>query len=277
MNLHRSGVRRRKRPPLSFRTLARTRLSPVPGWAFVPWLIFLPFAPLLAGPPLETEDAGMLARGEWEVIAAAYRERSAGADNREMPTLDLSLGIGHGTQLSLTLPRIVSRPGGNGLRETGLGAMTAGLKRGWETDGPWSFAIAPSVSAVISNDIIPRHSEDDATSMHLPLVWSRAGERWCVFGQIGWRWQRGQDRALDLGFAVERMAGPNTRWLLELFGENPGGSESWHGRLRVGLARDLSASLSLLGSLASEPPALHGSADRMELSVYLGLQWVGGP
>ncbi|HYJ98956.1 MAG TPA: hypothetical protein VEX14_12920, partial [Burkholderiaceae bacterium] len=56
--------------------------------------------PVFAGRPLQTEDAGVLARGECEVEGSTARLSAAGAVERSHG-LQLGCGIGISTQLAL--------------------------------------------------------------------------------------------------------------------------------------------------------------------------------
>ena len=58
----------------------------------------------MAGPPLVTDDPGILDPGSWESILAISAEDRGGGSIYQLPVLDVSRGITRNTQLSFVVP-----------------------------------------------------------------------------------------------------------------------------------------------------------------------------
>jgi hypothetical protein len=88
--------------------------------------------PALAARPLQTDDAGVIERGDCEVEAAWTRQRLAPGLRSNEASLQLGCGVGWGSQIDIGLASTRSA----GTRETGLavGGKT-GLWRGAGEDG----------------------------------------------------------------------------------------------------------------------------------------------
>ena len=94
-----------------FDALKTWRLSMHPGQPFDCYrvlailLLYVGFSSSSsAGPPMFTDDPGILTPGSWEVIVAAAAEDCDEFRATHFPILDMSLGVTRNSQISLVLP-----------------------------------------------------------------------------------------------------------------------------------------------------------------------------
>jgi hypothetical protein len=168
-----------------------------------------------AGRPLQTEDAGVLDRGDCELELVAARERG------EHPTVDsgrgqLGCGIGLRSQVALAL----GRAQGDGERAdlAGLVGKSALLPLTEESTGvalAWAVGFAR-----------PRGGDFDRESYEVRAVVTHPIGAWLLHGNVGW--SRSEVERLDRtvwGAAVERTGLGPVDAMFEFFGER--GERAW--------------------------------------------------
>ena len=74
-------------------------------YIFIKSLIIIGYSSAIAGPPLVTDDAGVLDPGGWEVIVSVAGESRPAADSVELPAVEVSYGFYENMQLTGVIPR----------------------------------------------------------------------------------------------------------------------------------------------------------------------------
>ena len=226
----------------------------------------------VAGPPLVTDDPGILDPGMWEVIiAVAGEDRSAGK-YIHAPLLDISLGLTSNTQLSLMLPYMVIKPEG-GARNTGLTYASVGYKWRMSSTPKWEWAIASNYTFPVSNEIISTNGLEDIRVLGLPLLVSRIEGDWTWNGQVGWNMGSDGNRFWDYGLAVSHPLGNSLQWMMEVFGYASSSFEQSTLNYQLGLDYEIAPVLHLLTSAGSHIKSEPGTDNRLNYSFYVGLQW----
>jgi len=177
-----------------------------------------------AGPPLATEDPGIVPAGVLEVILAATVERTSPRTDYAIPLLDATYGVADRLELALTLPWIEADPEGGGGR-SGLGVLGVAVK--WRAagpaDGPWALSLAPGVEIPVSSSAGDRGVSPEATVVRLPVVAEVREGPWRLGGQLAGeihagerdRWRHGLYAGRELlGGRVELLA--EVRWSARL-------------------------------------------------------------
>ena len=99
----------------------------------------------LAGPPLVTDDAGVLSKGGWEYTLAYEAETRDAGDDAVAPGLEVAYGFSDDFQGSVTIARaVVDEPG-----ESSRSDFDAiGFEAKWQfySNDDFSVAVAPSYS-----------------------------------------------------------------------------------------------------------------------------------
>jgi hypothetical protein len=225
-----------------------------------------------AGPPLNIDDPGILEPGEWEVIFAASYFETEPIDVIEFPVLDISYGLTPDTQVSVTIPYVFEGRIGDTER-SGLGFLALGYKwRFWSGDSS-EWAIAPGISFLMDNDLIPRDSDEDVEIFNLPVLYARIIGDWTVMGQLKWFRESEGLTAWDYGVSASRALSDSTQGMVEVYGVANRSFDQREISLHFGLDRELESGAHLLTSLGTHLARSSGSIEGIDVRIYLGMQW----
>jgi hypothetical protein len=195
-------------PSLSTGSSTMKRLAPLRS-------LFLAAAALIAGAaqagrPLQSEDAGVLARGDCELEGAALRGRDAGLSARET-TLQLGCGIGATTQLALALGH--AKAAGTSAR----GIEFNGKSQLWQGQNEAALALAYAVASVKASGASWQHA---ATEFNLAYT-RPLGSALTVHANLGHaRDEIGKLRSTTWSLAVEHAGVGAVAPMAELFGDD---------------------------------------------------------
>lgn len=229
-----------------------------------------------AGPPLVVDDPGILDPGTWEVILGYSIEDRPVAKLTHAPSLDVSLGVSPNSQVSFFLPHSVVNADDAG-KESGLGFTSFGYKWRMVSTPTWEWAIAVNYDLLISHELFRSDSPDDIKVLGLPLLVSHKIKDWTWYGQLGWQKVNDGARFWDYGLAVSYPLGASTQFMVEVYGYSDSSFNSNELNYQLGLDIEFTPAFHLLTSAGSRIKSGFEVANRLDYSVYIGLQWfVGG-
>jgi hypothetical protein len=187
--------------------------------------------PAFAGRPLQTEDAGVMARGECEVEGSAARLSAADTDERSR-ALQLGCGIGGSTQLALAVA-LLRGDAADGARGAELNGKTE-LWRGAGGDDAPALVLAYGVLGVKFGGDGWRHAASQAR-----LVYTRTlHPEWLLHANLGHaRDERSHARSTTWGLAFEHSGIGAIAPMAELFGRDREPAW-WNLGVRASVARD---------------------------------------
>lgn len=166
-----------------------------------------------AGRPLQSEDAGVLGRGECEFEAAFRRESGVEAPSAREITGQVGCGVGVQTQLALALAR--SRSGATRGEGVALSGKTF-LRELTETQAGLTLAYAIA-NARASGQSFRHESTEIKAVASAPL---RGGD-WLLHGNLGWSRAEGERQNSTLwSAAVERLGIGRFDLMAEVFGDD---------------------------------------------------------
>lgn len=226
----------------------------------------------MAGPPLVTDDPGILDPGVWEIIIAIAGEDHPAGNDIHAPILDISLGVSDSTQLSFLLPHLVVKPEKSS-RKTGFGYASVGYKWRFISTPGWDWAIAANYTLPVSHEIIRANGPEDTRVLGLPLLVSHSHGNWIWNGQLGWNIGNDGTSFWDYGLAVSHPWGNSLQWMVEVFGNATSSFEQSTLNYQVGLDYEINPALHLLTSAGSRIKSRPERGSRLNYSFYLGLQW----
>lgn len=235
-------------------------------------LVFLLPGVLIAGPPLVTDDPGILEPGSWETILAIAGHDHDFGKALQAPVLDVSLGVSGNTQLSMVLPHFVIRSD-DLTNNMGLTTASIGYKWQFHSSESTEWAIAASYSLPISHDIISEGGSDDVRVISIPLLASFQQAQWTWLGQAGLNVSNDGTRFWDYGLAVGRPVGKSLQLMIEVYGTVNSAFEENTLNYQLGLDFELNPAWHVLASAGSRIRSVDPVNQRLNYSFYLGLQW----
>lgn len=193
-----------------------------------------------AARPFNTEDAGVLERGECEFEPVWAREKPRGEAAASTSSVQVACGVGRQTQLALN----GARTRGADAHET---AATVAGKSRWIDGGERGLSVALAWAAVFSRPedrgMCFEHSAVSVVGT-LPLTGGTT-----LHGNLGVAHSRAESRSAGTwSFAVEQVLGGGWDVGVEAYGQAR--EDAWLG---TGLRWTLSERLSLNASLATQP------------------------
>lgn len=206
-----------------------------------------------AGRPLQTEDAGVLEAGTWEVETFASR-LSAGGDHATGASVQLARGVGLNTQLALAYER--AKAGSDRAQGLSFNGKT-GLWTGAGKDNPPALTLAWALASAKLDGERWRHAATE-----LNLVYTRAVfERYAMHANLGHaRDEQARQRATTWGLALEHqghaVSGLTLAPMAELFGDDRA-APWWNLGLRLTLKPEVAFVDASYGrQIAPDRPAL---------------------
>lgn len=224
-----------------------------------------------AGPPLFTDDPGILEPGSWEVILAAAAEECDESRVTHLPILDVSLGVTRNSQISLVLPYTkLGSAGGDSIR--GLTFGTMGYKWRFISTSKWEWAIAANYSFPMSHEVVQKNGPADMRLLNVPVVFSRALGDWTWNGQLGWNVSSDGGKFWDYGISLSHPMGSSAHWMMEVFGFAGESFEQSSVNYQVGLDYELSPAIHVLVSAGTHLGGSLEAGARLNYAWYAGLQ-----
>jgi len=226
-----------------------------------------------AGPPLSIDDPGILAPGQWEIIAAATAASTDSEDAYQAPLLDVSLGlIEDSLQVSAAYPYVrVERKDGS--TESEFGNLSLGLKwRFWNSDG-LQLAFAPGYAFGVTRTNAENGIGHGGDVALLPVSAEyQINERWRFNGELGYA--RVEDSTDELTYGAALGYTLNKRWdlLVEIAGASHTDFDDDALNLRVGFDYTVTQDIHLLFSTATGLRE-RSADDELDYDVYIGVQW----
>jgi len=237
-------------------------------------LILLVFTTALAGPPLSIDDPGILDPWQLEIIAAVTSTETDSGALRQLPLLDMSLGVIEDyLQVGVSFSHVHARPN-DGRSELDAGSTTLALKWRFVNSGDLQMSFAPYYVFGVSRSAEAKGIGDSANIAVFPVNAEYGiNEKWRLNGEVSHARVQGGDTYWHLGAAVAYSA--NSRWdlLLEVAGTSDGAFGMDFVDIRAGFDASLSESFHLLFSMASGLRHVRGE-DELDLNVFLGVQYL---
>jgi hypothetical protein len=237
-------------------------------------LILLMCTTALSGPPLSIDDPGILDPWQLEIIAAVTSTETDSGDLRQLPILDMSLGVIEDyLQVGVAFSYVHARPN-DGSPEWDFGSPALALKWRFVNSEKLQMSFAPYYVFGISRNAEAK-GIGDSTDVAVFPVNAEYGinEKWRLNGEVSYA--RVQDGEAEWHYGAAVAYSASSRW--DLLFEVAGTSESSFGmdfvEVRAGFDAALSQSFHLLFAVASGLRHARGE-DELDLDVFLGVQYL---
>ena len=229
-------------------------------------------AAVMAGPPLATDDAGVLSQGGWEYTLAYEAETRDSGDSASAPSLEVAFGFSDDFQASVSIGRAeVDEPG-----ESSRSDFDAiGFEAKWKfyAEDNVSVALAPSYSFPLTSSSKNRGIVDDVNVLGLPVIASWESGNWTVDGQAAYDLTSTGPNAWFAGVAGGYQASETLRLLAEVYQTRTVGEDEDETNWTVGFDFAVSEGLALLGSVGGNLDSDLDSADELDSTFYLGFRY----
>jgi hypothetical protein len=192
-------------------------------------LFFFVDALAQGGPPMITDDTETVPTHHFEINTAFTMERGADGTLYGVPLVDFNYGLNKRMQLKVEMPWVYLHNNGEPALN-GVGNMNIGVR--WrfrdETENrKIALSIYPAFEFNTSQSSVRRGIVDKGPSFLLPMEWQTQVGKWGINGDVGYRFQRGQDEAI-YGVVVGREVSKRVELLGEFHGEGPTNRISEH-------------------------------------------------
>ena len=235
-------------------------------------LSFLFSGVIHAGPPLVTDDPGVLGQGGWEYTLAATADKRDAVDSYVAPGLEVAYGFTDSMQASVAVARtVVDEPGSSSRSD--LDAV--GVEFKWQVYASESvaFSVAPSYSFPLTSSAHQRGIIEDVNVLSLPVIASYETGRWAFNVQLTYEATSSGPNGKFAGLAAGYALSDALQLLAEVYTVKVSGEKSDESNWTVGFDYALSDQLALLGSyggsLSSDLPA----NEELDEAFYLGLRY----
>jgi len=239
-------------------------------------LISINFNDAYAGPPLVTDDTGIVPLNDWQVILSVQGESRPVTDSALLPALEVTYGFYEDMNLTAVVPRQYVEDRGQPSK-TGFG--NAQLNYKWlfyDNEDGLTLAISPIYSFPLTRTSRIRGLAEDVRVLSMPVIGSLVRGKWEFVAQASYDLASVSVDGLGYGVFAVYSQTDNLQWMAEIYGAELSGDEfdnegfmNW----RLGLLWMMGGGYSLIaaygGPLESDLP----SDEKLDYDFFLGLQF----
>ena len=230
----------------------------------------------LAGPPLVTDDTGIVPKGDWQFIVSIQGESRPSTESAAAPAVEATFGFWEDMNLTAVIPRQLIEDRGEPSK-TGLG--NAQLNYKWlffDDDKGLTMAISPIYSFPLTKTSRIRGLAEDVRVLSMPVLISKEIGSWQFLGSAAYDLASQSVDGVSYGAFVLYNQNERLQWMAEVYGAQFSGDEfdnegflNW----RVGAWWLIGKGFSLLaaygGPLQSDLP----SDDKLDYDFFFGFQF----
>ncbi len=226
-----------------------------------------------AGPPLVTDDPGVLATGGWEYILAVEGDKRDVGDSYIAPGLEVAYGFSDSMQGSVAIARtVVDEPGSSSRSDFDA----IGFEFKWQlfSNDSVAVAVAPSYSFPFTSSSTNRGIIEDVNVLSLPVIASYETGPWAFNAQLAYEATSSGPNGKFAGLAAGYGVNEQLTLLAEVYTVRVSGQDADENNWNIGAEYAVNDALALLfsygGSLSSDLPAM----EELDEAFFLGLIYV---
>lgn len=244
-----------------------------------------------AGPPLVTDDTGIVPLGEWQFIVSAQGESRPATESGALPAFEATYGFFEDMNLTAVVQRQYIKDRG-APSKTGLGEAPLNFK--WlfydsdvDSIQGVTLAISPIYSFPLTSSSRIRGLAEDVRVLSMPVLASLVRGRWEFIGSFSYDYASGSS-SVD-GVAYGLITAYNATDNLQLMGEIYGSELSGDGFVdaglnydegflnwRLGLLWQVGSGYSFLAAFGAPIDSDLPTEDTLDCDFFLGLQYDTG-
>ena len=229
-------------------------------------------SPAWSGPPMASDDPGILDPGQWEFIVGAAGASSESGEVYELPVLDISYGISENLQVSAAYPHVVVDPA-DASTDRDFGNLELGFKWRFYNGEKLRLSVAPAYLFGLSLSAALRGIGEDTDIIALPaqLEYDLPGE-WRINGELGYAVIRDGTDEWGYGVFLSHPLGSRAEAMVELYGATSSEFDESVLNFTLGIDYAFTDALHLLGSVGSGLREPAGS-EELDYEFFIGLQY----
>jgi len=226
-----------------------------------------------AGPPLHTDDPGVLPQGGWEYrLAIVGEESNGGSEGYSAPELEVAYGFSDTVQGAVIIGRaVVDEPGESS--KSDFDALGFELKWQFYQGEKTAVALAPAYSFPLTDSSRDRGIVEDVRVASLPVIASYEAGNWSFNAQAAYESVSSGPNATFAGLAAGYALNEHLLLLAEVYNTQVSGEEedqtNWNIGLDWTLPNDVALLLSVGSSLTSD---LHHD-EELDKAFFVGLRY----
>ena len=217
-----------------------------------------------SSPPLLSNDPGTPGPGNWEINIFTAFERSDANEEWQIPQFDINFGVGERTQLTVSIPFVISHESGMTVRRA-FDGMEMGAKYRFMdspgTTGP-NFSLFPKVYFFFE--------DEKDVELSLPVQWHQEWEHFGLTAEFGHIWVNGKSEGWEGGVGAALLLDPVDLLLEWNTGVREAPFDLRDPMVNIGFTWEWSESVSLLGSFGK---SLQRHEDETDTWSVLGFQF----
>jgi len=242
--------------------------------ALVCTLIFS--AGLYAGPPLNTDDTGLLVPGEWELILSFVADKRTSGNSYSAPGFEANYGLTPNTQMTASLGRAKVAPA-VGSSKSDFDAATLEYKWRFFTGDKTALAVVPAYSFPLTGSSTDRGVVDDVKVFSLPVVGTYATGPWEFNAQVSYEMTSSGPNTGFYGASAAYTVTDALTVLGEIYGVAAYGEKAEETGFNIGLDYTFARGWALLFSVGTGINSnLPNVEDELDTSAFLGVRYVTG-
>jgi len=223
-----------------------------------------------SGPPLVTDDPGILDPGGWEIIAATTATFSSEGDVYQLPLLDVSYGVLENIQVGAVYPYVFVDPD-DGSSDSEFGNLQLAAKWRFINAENLQVSVGSIYAFGISVHAAQRGVGDDEDILYLPVNLEYSWSDWRFNAEFGYASIKNADDGLGYGAAIAHPLTSRAEIMFELYGGSETDFSEDNLNFNVGFDVEMSQDMHLLFAVGSGLKEPDGEAS-LDLEIYLGLQ-----
>jgi hypothetical protein len=246
------------------------------------------FYPAFAGPPLATDDTGIVPLGDWQFIVSAQGESRPATDSGALPAIEVTYGFFEDMNLTAVVPRQYIEDRGESSK-TGLGNAEVNYK--WlfydndrDSDEGVTMAFSPVYSFPLTKTSRVRGLAEDVKVLALPVIGYLVKGRWEFAAQASYDVASGDGSVDGLGYGVFTVynATDSVQLMAEIYGAELSGDGFVDAGLsydegfmnwRLGALWEVGSGFSLLGAYGGPIESDLPRDQTLDYEFFLGLQY----
>lgn len=225
-----------------------------------------------AGPPLATDDPGVLGQGGWEYTLAVEGDKRDAGDGFVAPGLEVAYGFTDAMQGSVSIARaLVDEPGSS--KRSDFDAVGFEFKWQLYSEDNVAVSIAPAYGFPLTSSSTDRGIVDDVNVLSLPVIASYESGPWSFFAQAAYEATSSGPNGKFAGLATGYALNENLQLLAEVYTVRVSGEDADENNWNVGLDYALQDDLALLFSFGSSLSSDLPSMEELDHAFFLGLRY----